>query len=116
MPVVHAELPPPNAGGVRCASVTSAWMTNGKNGRTKERKKKDSEAKRRQTQGFSAAPSGTAAPQKREARISCATEIGTVVNKTVTLINAACLKEAADGRDDQRCLSTGDEAGDDVRR
>src|SRR5215470_13763830 len=44
------------------------------------------------------------------------TAIATNVNKSETLINAACLKEAADARDDRPCLSTGDEAGDDVRR
>ena len=40
----------------------------------------------------------------------------TNVNFSVTIFCTVCLKEAADGRDAQPCLSTGDEAGDDIRR
>jgi hypothetical protein len=68
-PVVHAEFRQASAGGKHCASVTSAWMPGAFKlktalrafcpGMTKERTKgKDSEAKRRQTQGSSAVPDG----------------------------------------------------------
>jgi hypothetical protein len=47
---------------------------------------------------------------------SYVTEMETNVNGVVTFFFAACLKEAADTPDALPCLSTGDEAGDDVRR
>jgi hypothetical protein len=74
-PVVHAELKPVSAGGLRCAGSASAWiagsspaMTNRTNG--KERKKK-SEAKRRQTQLiFSRALRARPRPQSGGAHLS----------------------------------------------
>src|SRR5215813_2362912 len=35
MPVVHAELPPASAGGVRCAGADSTWMPGSSPGMTK---------------------------------------------------------------------------------